>query len=128
MLEIQTAKLSSRKRVLIDGTEFTVRKLGAGDELALSQIIRRTQELLKKAEKNNDLTDKEQADLLDMHKQSLAIYASTFDDGGDGSKSMQLVEKLSYEERTLLYKQIWNVEEKADNAPSEGTTSQTEES
>lgn len=107
MLEIRTANLKTRKRVLIDDHEYVVRRLGAGDELALSQIIRQTEALIKKAQKVGKLTEAEDRQFADMQEKSLKIYAGTFDDGGDGSQSLALVSNLSYDERSLLYEQIF---------------------
>lgn len=119
MIEIATKKLTTRKKVLIDGHEYTVRKLGAGDELAISQILRQLEKLQEKARKGA-LTSKDEDLFTELQEKSLKIYADTFDDGGDGSKSLELISGLSYDERTEVYDLIFNADKlkqaEADNA------------
>jgi hypothetical protein len=109
MLEINTRDLSTRRKALIDGHEYVVRRLGAGDELAVSQMSRRAQELLKiaKESKDGNLTPELQKELDDLSERSLKIYASTYDDGGDGSRSLALVKSLSIAERVIMHNTIF---------------------
>ncbi|WP_439946511.1 hypothetical protein [Streptomyces sp. BBFR109] len=113
MIDISTNKLSGRKKVLIDGQEYVVRRLGAGDELAISQILRQLNKLQKKLTAP-DLKSEQEAkfeeELNVLQERALKIYADTFDDGGDGSKSMELVSRLTYDERTELYDMIFNAD------------------
>ncbi|UNQ40949.1 hypothetical protein MPC38_06775 [Prescottella equi] len=109
MIEIATSKLSSRKKVLIDGHDYTVRKLSAGDELAISQILRKLNRLQEKA-KAGIFSAKEEEEFNALQEQSLKIYADTFDDGGDGTKSLELISRLSYDERTEVYDMIFNAD------------------
>jgi hypothetical protein len=124
MIEISTSKLTSRKHVLIDGHAYTVRKLGAGDELAISQILRQLEKLQEKAKSGKTLTPKDDDLFQELQERSLAIYASTFDDGGDGSKSRKLIESLSYDERAELQDLIFNADKKkeGDAEPDAKTT------
>lgn len=107
IISISSNDLGTRKKVQIDGVDFTVRKLGAGEELDLSQIARQTFKLLDKLTDSKDWSDEDAALFDDLKKRSLAIYAKTFDDGGDGSKSTELVERLSDEERNAIYRQVF---------------------
>lgn len=67
MYEIKTSNYITSKRILIDGNEWTVTDLGAGDELVLSQSQRRATYIQKKI---NDGTavdaDYDLADKLDL--------------------------------------------------------------
>lgn len=107
IISISSNDLGTRKRVKIDGHLFTVRKLGAGEELDLSQIARQTVKLLEKLTETEEWSDKDSNEFEDLKRRSLNIYAKTFDDGGDGSKSMALVERLSDEERNEIYRQVF---------------------
>lgn len=97
----------------IDGTVYTIRRMGAGDELDVaaisSKIVRlqtqldelqrdikeaKTSEAELKAVANN-------ADVLDQLAEGQAkiekVYTSLFDDGGDQSKSQALVHRLGHD-------------------------------
>lgn len=97
----------------IDGTVYTIRRMGAGDELdiaAISSKVLRLQEqielmrdsiknakdeeaTLKAVAENSDVMEK----LAEEQSKLERVYASLFDDGGDGSKSLALVHKLGHE-------------------------------
>ena len=97
----------------IDGTVYTIRRMGAGDELdiaAISSKVLRLQEQLKlmqddiKRAKSEEETLKvvaENSEAMEKLAEGQAklekVYASLFDDGGDQSKSRALVHKLGYE-------------------------------
>lgn len=128
MIEINTNKLATRKFVKIDGHDYTVRKLGAGDELAISQIIRTLNRLQDKA-KDGTFTAKDEAKFTELQERSLKIYAATFDDGGDGSKSLELISRLSYDERTEVYDLIFNADklkEAEEQKETDGESATTE--
>lgn len=106
MLEINTNTLKSRKKVLIDGQQYIVRKLGAGEELSLSQAMRKLEKLGNK-EKSGDLTEAEQDQAIKLAQSTLDTLISTFDDGGDGSKAKALISGLSAEELKEVYDKIF---------------------
>lgn len=109
MLQITTSNLKTRKKVEIDGQPYTVRKLGAGEQLTLSQYMREIKKLDKK-EKAGTLTDAEEAEALKMTEDTMNIMAACFDDGGDGSKSKQLVKSLSVDELQAVLDEIFKNE------------------
>lgn len=97
----------------IDGTVYTIRRMGAGDELDIAAISSRVMKLqeqiqlmqdeLKRA-KDDKASMKVVADNAEaMEKMATEqanlekVYASLFDDGGDQSKSRALVHKLGHE-------------------------------
>lgn len=121
MLQIETSKLKSRKNVEIDGHPYVVRKPGAGEQLAMSQKLRQ----LGKYDAKKDLTDEEQADIERISNEVIKQMAACFNDGGDGTKSMELVSQLSPEELQDILAEIFKDEApKADT----GASSQSSES
>lgn len=123
MLQINTRELKSRKKVLIDGHEYLVRRLGAGEELTLSQMMRKLDKLSKK-EDDNTLSDTEQEEALKLARDTLDILAGTFDDGGDGKKAKALIEGLNSEELKEIYDTIFADAEPEPAAPEEATNPQ----
>lgn len=112
MLEINTSELKGRVKVKIDGHEYTVRKLGAGEELALSQLLREADVLAKKEEKSQkdkslSITEDEQKRGIEMMEQYFDTMVGLFDDGGDQSKSRQLLDGLSTDEQKEVYEMIF---------------------
>ena len=105
-LLISTNDLGTRKVVNIDGHDYTVRKLGAGEDLDVAQITRESITLLEKATSEN-WGEEEAKQLETLKAKALDIYTRTFDDGGDGSKSRELMSRLSDEERNKLYAMIF---------------------
>lgn len=106
-LTISTKDLKSRKNVEIDGHHYIVRRFGAGEQLSLNQLLR-------EANKVQDSGDEDKA--LSIFGQVIDIFAGVFDDGGDGSKSRELISRLSQEEIEELFKQIFP--EESDAAPT----------
>lgn len=104
IISISSNDLGTRKKVKIDGEDFIIRKLGAGEELDLSQIGREILKLLEKVTNDKDWTDDDSNKFEELKKKSLEIYAKTLDDGGDGSKSKALIERLSDDERNAIYR------------------------
>lgn len=102
MIEISTSSLTTRKKQKIDGHEYTVRKLGAGEELLLSEISRKILAMLTDLS-NDDWNEKSSKEYNKLKQQTLDIYTATFDDGGDQSKSRALIERLSDDERNEIY-------------------------
>lgn len=107
MLQITTNKLSQRKHVEIDGHYYIVRRMGAGDQLSVSQYMRELEALAKK-EKKEPLSEDELKRVSEIEKTALEISARCFDDQEDGEKSRQLVYSLTPEELAELMKQIFN--------------------
>lgn len=129
MLEISTNNLSSRKKIKIDGHVYTVRKLGAGEEMDINSIIRELNKISKRNKGKKDLSPADEAEFNRLQERSLAIYAGTFDDGGDGSKALALIKGLSYEDRGELHKQIFalDVKKTEDNPPEDNPDEQVEQ-
>lgn len=120
MLEIKTNQFATRKPVNIDGHEYIVRKPGAGEQLILQQKMRRVKEL-DRLQKANSLSEEQEVELENLGADMLDLTASLFDDGGDGSKSKELVRSLSDEEVTLLLTKVFNEDGPA-TAPEKPST------
>lgn len=117
MKQINTATLGVRKKVEIDGHLYVVRKMGAGESLALNQTQRRLEALSKK-EKAKTITESEQNELLSIGSGFIDAMTSLFDDSEGGHKAKQLISILSPEEITLLMKEIWRDDAVKADAPA----------
>lgn len=114
IISISTNDLESRKKVQIidagvNGGKphvYTLRKLGAGEEMDLSQIARELLKLLAKVE-TEEWTEKDAEIFDELKKRQLELYIKTFDDGKDGKMSKQLVESLSDTDRNTIYNQVF---------------------
>ena len=105
-----TSNYIKTKKGEIDGVVYTVRRLGAGSELDLAAISARVvklEEKLKILQKSVEeaKTDEDQIKAIADNARVLEqmaeeqtniekVYASLFDDGGDQSKSRELVHRL----------------------------------
>lgn len=107
MLELKTNQLKTRKKVLIDGHEYTVRKLGNIEQLDLSQYMRRL-DTLAKIEATQPLNDKQLQQVQDISDRIAKLFISLFDDGGDQTKSRALVASLNEAELTIMLSQIFD--------------------
>lgn len=112
MLQINTNKLDNRKHVEIDGHYYIVRRMGAGDQLSISQYMRELKSLSGKEEKGS-LTDDELNRVALIEEQALKITARCFDDQGDGEKSRQLVSSLAPDELAELMGKIFDAKPEA---------------
>lgn len=128
-ITISLSNIRKVKRAKIGDTVFTVRKLGAGEELELSANMRRagvlidsfnkmrkkmleqseeekanTKELTKLAKKMDKFTE----ELHEIQLFQYESYLKIFDDGTkDQAKTKELLSSLSIDERDELLKQIW---------------------
>lgn len=101
MIEFNTKDMKTRKKVRIDGVDFTVRQMSNRELLDLMQL----QRLNKDLSKNSDNTEQIEEILTNMTK----MYINQFDDGGDQSKSADLINRLTAEEITNILTQIFEV-------------------
>lgn len=109
MIELNTNDLGTRPEVTIDGTIYVVRQEGAGDSMKINEILRdtkRVQEEFKKS-KSNEETSKDYDNLIELQSRAIKIVAARYDDKGDGSKSFDLISRLSHKERALLEEKIF---------------------
>lgn len=106
MLELKTNQLKTRKKVLIDEHQYTVRKLGNIEQMDLSQYMRRL-DVLSNLEKKQDLTEKQIQEVQDIGNRISNLFIALFDDGGDQSKSRSLVASLSENEIGVLLGKIF---------------------
>lgn len=126
---ISTSSLMSRKqqKVRIDGAVFTLRELGAGDRLDISQITRKLAkmhtemtELQNKAKNIDKLTsEKEKVKLMDeigakvdvitdLRNKILACYAKAIDDGTKKQlETKKLLEIIDIEGVQKLFEQVF---------------------
>lgn len=80
MLEITTNRDKNRKKVMIDGFTYTVRRPGAGESLDLSQFGKEVESLEKR---KDQLTEEENRRFRDKSLKSLRIVLSFFDSLGN---------------------------------------------
>lgn len=127
-LRISLNNIRNVKKVYIDGVGgFTVRKLGAGEELDLSDKMRRLGEILKELQaidfnkfdvtKEEDRQELEEvskrADTLTqevsaIQRFELETYKQCFEDDNEGKDVERLLNSLSAEDRANLFKEIFN--------------------
>lgn len=108
MQQISTNKLSGRKHVEIDGHYYIVRKMGAGDQLTLSQCMRELDFLAKKENSKTGLTEEDNSRLAEIERISLDLTVRCFDDQEDGTKAKKLIESLTPDEITEIMDRIFN--------------------
>ena len=121
-----TSNYIKTKQGEIDGVVYTVRRLGAGSELDIAaisaRIVRLQEELeilqkdiagakneaaqLKAVADNADVLEKMAEEQANLEK----VYATLFDDGGDQSKSRELVHKLGPDGTKKLLDDIFEEE------------------
>lgn len=108
-----TSDYIQTKQGKIDGTVYTIRRMGAGDELdiaAISSRIVRLQAQIDEMKRSidNAKTEEESMEAIGQNADALEklakeqanierVYISLFDDGGDQSKSRELVHRLGHE-------------------------------
>lgn len=98
--------LKTRKKVLIDNIEFTVRKMGNLEQLDYQQGMRHLQSLAK-IETKDGLNDKQLKEVDDISMKLSSLFINLFDDGGNQSESRKLLSTLNDEEIGLILKQIF---------------------
>jgi|SRR5690606_16695931 len=130
MITIDLNQIRETVEVTIGDHVFNVRRMGSGEELELSASNRRTFELMNKASKlqkqflelaetPEDKLDQKEIDKMvkQMDKVTADIrseqdyqseaFVKLFDDGGDGSKSRELLKTLSNDEKSKLLQSIF---------------------
>lgn len=93
----QTNQLKSRRKALIDGHEFTVRRMGNIERLEVLQAQDEINAILNKYPKDVKDKDIKQEDMDRVNQMALSsaeVLIGLFDDGGDQSKSRALVRSL----------------------------------
>lgn len=94
-----------------EGFVFGVHRLSAGAELQLSALSRKAAAMVEEL-KNEKITDERlqeiDKELDDLKDKQLQLKASVFDDGGDGSISLQLVMELSEPEIMQIVEAVEN--------------------
>lgn len=130
MLTISLNDIIETVKVKIGDDIFTVRRMGGGEELNLSQLMSHSSKLIDEASKLqttfielsasdekkippkklktmttrlNDIT----TELNTLQEKQLSAYIGLFDDGGDGSKSRNLLEKSTLPKIKELIAQIF---------------------
>ena len=93
----QTNQLKSRRKALIDGHEFTVRRMGNIERLEVLQAQDEINAILNKYPKDvkdKDIKPEDMERVNEMALSSAEVLIGLFDDGGDQSKSRALVRCL----------------------------------
>ena len=151
MITIDLNNIREVVDVTIGDHVYKVRRMGSGEELELSASNRRTIELMDKATRLHkrfleladtpeDDIDQQEVDKLtkQMNKVTKDIrteqdfqseaFVKLFDDGGDGSKSRELLSSLAIEDKSKLLQTIFEQKtvldsqnkDKADTEPLNG--------
>lgn len=93
----QTNQLKSRRKAVIDGHEYIVRRMGNIERLEVLQTQDQIKTIIDKYPKDVTDADIKPEDMELVNKKALAsaeILIGLFDDGGDQSKSRMLVRSL----------------------------------
>lgn len=137
MITINLNDIREVVEVTIGDHVYKVRRMGSGEELDLSASNRRTFEAMERANKlqkkflelsatpEEELDQKEVDKLVkQMDKVTAEIrkeqeyqseaFVKLFDDGGDGSKSRELLKSFSHNEKQKLLEQIFSQKEVLD--------------
>ena len=123
IIQISTSNTNKTKRAEIDGHVYTVRRPGAGDQLDISSLSSELLSLSKSliTERNRlqsaKSSDNEEEIISRISKKMErfgeksrkleACYARLFDDGGDQSKSINLVHTYGIENVVKFIDQIF---------------------
>lgn len=98
----QTNQLKSRRKAIIDGHEYTVRRLGNIERLEINQRTTEIRRILNKYAKDVSDDEIKQADIDTMERlalESAKTMVSLFDDGTtDQEKARELVRSLDEED------------------------------
>lgn len=103
MLEITTNRDKNRKKLLLDGFTYMVRRPGAGESLDLAQFGKEVEALEKR---KTDLTDEEQKDFEEKSVKMLRIILSFFDCLGSKEAEASL-QSIDPEELMGVVKQVF---------------------
>jgi hypothetical protein len=88
MYEIKTGNYLKKRKINIDGNEWTMIAPGAGDELALSQADRRLKIINKKVEADTaTMEDIDAAEALEAR--TFSIFEKMFNDGTPENQSVK---------------------------------------
>lgn len=87
MYEIKTSDYIKTFKVKVDGNEWSVKRFGAGYELALSQATRRLKLLGKKIE-GDTATDQDYDQYDKLEKRIVSIFGDIFSDGTEDNASV----------------------------------------
>ena len=142
MITINLNDIREVVEVTIGDHVYKVRRMGAGEELDLSASNRRTFEAMERATKlqkkfmelsatpEEELDQKEvdklvkqmdkvTAEIRNEQEYQAEAFVKLFDDGGDGSKSRELLKSFSHSEKQKLLEQIFAQKEVLDTQKSE---------
>lgn len=103
-IKISIKNIIKTKKAEIDGHVYTVRKMGAGEQMDLLAMGRKLQGL-SLSDQTPELEKLEQIETI--RQQMLEIYKSLFDDGLGGEKTKELINTLSDEEISELVNTIF---------------------
>lgn len=107
----QTNTLKSRRKAMIDGHEFTVRRMGNIERLEVLQAQDEINAIIDKYPTDVKDEDISAADMETVNKKALAsaeVLIGLFDDGGDQSKSRALVRSLDDEDIIAIIDEVFN--------------------
>ncbi len=128
MLRIDSNDLSQSRTIELTGKPFdkpqvfTIRNMGAGEELTLLQLIRKSDKFLQK-EKEGSLTPEEEDEAIQIAEQTMELTRRTWDDGEGGVKTKMLIDYYTATELRMLRGMAWLTPEE-----EEKPTDETQES
>ena len=130
VFQVVTNNIIPTRKAEIDGVIYTVRRKGSGDDLDISLRTSRLSKLgreamAERARLSSAKSEKEKEDInerilkivdeiAELNKEMELILANLFDDGGDQSKSRELVHKYGADGVTNILGQIFGQESGTD--------------
>lgn len=93
----ETNQLKSRRKAIIDGHEFTIRRFGNIERLEVMRLQQEVEKIIKKYPadaKDEDISQEDIDEINSKAMQSSELLIRLFDDGGDQSKSRDLIRSL----------------------------------
>lgn len=106
MYEIRTSDYVKVKTISIDGNIWTMKSLGAGEDLALSQSQRRLKQLQKKID-NDTATDEEYKQYDKLEQRLYDVFSKIFkDETEDNSQVKEWIENTPLDSITAIFQDI----------------------
>ncbi len=101
MLEITTNRNKNRKKILLDGYTYMVRRPGAGESLDLTQFGKEVDAMDKR-----ELSEEERKDFENKSIKMLSIVLGFFDDLGN-KEAFASLQSIDPEELMMVVKQVF---------------------
>lgn len=117
----QTNTLKSRRKAVIDGHEYVVRRMGNIERLEVLQAqdeIKAIIDKYPKDAKDEEISPKDMEIVNKKALESAEILVGLFDDGGDQSKSRKLIRSLDDQDIIAIIDEVFKQTDVKDNEES----------